>query len=521
MDLSLSRRHLLVAAGGAASLTALAQVAGAPAASAASRSTGYPFTLGIASGDPAPNGVVLWTRLAPKPLMPGGGMPSRSVEVQWEVARDERMARVVASGSAWARPQLGHSVHVELEGLESERFYYYRFRSRGHLSEVGRTRTAPTRWARLSRLDFAFASCQAWSDGYYSPYHHMAEEDIDFVLHLGDYIYEGGIPQDGGLRQVSVPQQLRSAPAEGIERWRMQYALYKSDRKLQRVHSRFPWIVTWDDHEVLNDYADTEQQYDRDITARRASAYQAWYEHLPVRRRVSSLSGPRIYQRLHWGTLAQLDVLDGRQYRDVPPCGWGEAQACDAAYDPGISMLGDTQERWLLDGLAASTAQWNILGNNVMMGRLDHDGAAGDLLWNDAWDGFPAARNRITDQFANARVRNPVLVTGDWHSTFVHDIKRDFDQPSSPVVATEFVGTSISSNGDGLVYGPYYGPMIKYNPHIKYFEGDRRGYVRCSVDRLQWRTDLRMVETVSRPDAPISTLASFVVEDGRPGAVRA
>jgi alkaline phosphatase D len=183
-------------------------------------------------------------------------------------------------------------------------------------------------------------------------------------------------------------------------------------------------------------------------------------------------------------------------------------------------MLGAEQERWLYDGLASSPARWNILGSNVMLARLDHDGAAGDLLWHDAWDGFPAARNRLTDAWAQHDVSNPVVVTGDWHSTFVNDILRDFDDPSTPIVASEIVGTSISSNGDGEVYGPYYGPMIRFNPHIRFFDGDRRGYVRCRVGRSQMRADLQVVSTVSRPDAPESTFASFVIENGRPGAQR-
>jgi alkaline phosphatase D len=215
-------------------------------------------------------------------------------------------------------------------------------------------------------------------------------------------------------------------------------------------------------------------------------------------------------------------VPDTRQYRTAPPCGWGEAPECDAGWDPSKgTMLGEAQERWLLDGLRRSRAQWNVLASSVMMARLDHDGPDGDIIWHDAWDGFPASRQAITDVYSRAGVSNPVVVTGDWHSTFVNDILADFRNPDSPVVATEFVGTSITTNGDDEVYGPYYGPMIRYNPHIKFFDGDRRGYVRCTVGTTRWTTDLRMVPTVSRADAPATTYASFVVEDGRPGAVRA
>jgi alkaline phosphatase D len=517
-----SRRAFLVAAGGLAGAAA----AGALAADAAALAPpagrgGDPFSLGVASGDPLPRGVVLWTRLAPRPFEPGGGMPARRVPVRWELAADPRMRRVVRRGRAWALPSLAHSVHVEVDGLEPGREYWYRFTYRGDASPVGRTRTAPPLHARVGALDLAFVSCQDWASGYYPAYRHIADEDVDLVLHLGDYVYEGDVPADGGLREEAPPEPARAAPRT-LEQWRMRYALYKSDPDLRRAHQHAPFVVTWDDHEVQNDYADELSQYEGDIGALRAAAYQAWYEHQPVRR--SALPGPdggvRIHRRLHWGDLAQLDVLDGRQYRDVPPCGWGEAQACEEAYDPSVSMLGRPQERWLTAGLAASTARWNVLANNVMMGRLDHDGAAGDLLWHDAWDGFPAARKRVTDAFVRHGVRNPVVLTGDWHSTFVNDVQRDPDRPGSPVVATEFVGTSVSTNGDGEVYGPYYGPMIQYNPHIRFFDGDRRGYVRCRVRRGAWRTDLRMVSTVSRRDAPVATLASFLVEDGRPGAVR-
>jgi alkaline phosphatase D len=509
---SMGRRRFLTALSTVAGAAALAQVP-ADRAAASPKPGNYPFRLGVASGDPTPSGAVLWTRLVPELFVPGGGMPSTKVPVEWQVAADERFRWVVRSGTAWAVPELAHSVHVEVNGLLPDHEWFYRFRYRDEVSPVGRTRTAPLLGA--GSLTFAFASCQDWASGYYPSYQHMARDDLDLVLHLGDYVYEGGIPADGGYRKTSTPEVLRQAPLD-LERWRMQYALYKSDPDLQLAHARFPWAVTWDDHEVKNDYANTQQEHAGDITTLRAAAYQAWYEHQPVR--LAAFGGGRIYRRLNWGRLAQLDVVDGRQYRSVPPCGWGEADACTGGYAPDVTMLGFPQEKWLFDGLAASHARWNILGSNVMLGRLDHDGASGNRLWHDAWDGYPAARNRLTNAWVRNRVSNPVVVTGDWHSTFVNDIHRDFDQASSPVVATEFVGTSISSNGDGEVYGPYYGPMIKYNPHIKLFDGDRRGYVRCKVTKSQMRTDLKMVSTVSRRDAPESTFASFVVESGRPGA---
>jgi alkaline phosphatase D len=514
----LSRRRFLDGMAGLAGAAALATLPMDRSLAEGRRVEGYPFRLGIASGDPTPDGVVLWTRLAPEPFEPHGGMPQEPVGVTWILAADEGMRRTVRSGRALASPGLAHSVHVEVNGLEPDREYFYLFVYGGHSSPVGRTRTAPRRGANLQELRFAFASCQAWQDGYYPAYRHMAKEDLALVIHLGDYIYEGDIPKHGGYRDRHVPDVCRPA-LRTLRQFRARYALYKTDPHLQRAHERFPWVVTWDDHEVQNDYASDDSQYDGDISALRRAAYQAYYEHMPLRARsIPRGEHLRLYRQLTFGQLARFYVIDGRQYRDIPPCGWGEAQACQAAYDPSISMLGERQEEWLYDGLEKSDTRWDVLANNVMMARLDHDGDAGDLLWHDAWDGFPAARNRITRRFADSGVRNPVVITGDWHSTFVNDIKRNFDRPDSPVVATEFVGTSISSNGDIPVYGPYYGPMIKYNPHIKYFEGDRRGYVRCTITPESWQTDLRMVTTVSRPDAPVYTLASFQVDDRKPGA---
>ncbi len=516
------RRSFLRTVGGVAGLAAVGLTPLDHAMAGAGRPRGYPFRLGIASGDPHHDGFVLWTRLVPEPLSPDGGMPPRRTAVQWQVAADPRFRRVVRSGSARALPQLAHSVHVEVDGLAPDREWFYRFRYGGHVSETGRTRTAPRVDERVGRLDFAFASCQAWGDGFYPSYRHLADDDLDLMVFLGDYVYEGGLGATGLERAVPVPDVYRAAP-ETTAGWRLRYTLYKSDPDLQRLHARVPWLVTWDDHEVVNDYAGEQSQYgDGDIAALRASAYQAWYEHQPVRisARPTADGNARIFRRLKWGRLAQIDLVDGRQHRSVPPCGWGEADACDAAYARDVTMLGAEQESWLYRGLARSRAQWDILASNVMLARLDHDGPEGTRLWNDAWDGFPAARQRLIRAWDRAGTRNPVVITGDWHSTFVNDIHADFDRPGTPVVATEFVGTSIATNGDRTPYGPYYGPMIPFNPHIKFFDGDRRGHVRVSLDRHRFRADLKMVRTVTRPDAAQYTFASFAVRDGRPGAVR-
>jgi alkaline phosphatase D len=519
----IERRRFLKFTGALAGAAAFCQARG-DLAHATTPLGGYPFTLGVASGDPERHGAVLWTRLAPAPFEPDGGVPYRRLPVEWRVAKDPGMRRVVRKGTTLAVPQLAHSVHVEVSDLDPGREYFFQFRYRDEVSPVGRTLTAPSRWSSVSSLAFAFASCQKWDDGYYSAYRRMAEEDIAFVVHLGDYLYEYGIDEHGGFRGVPVPDQFRPE-CETLERYRLQYGLYKSDPDLRRAHELFPWLIAWDDHEVQNDYAGLSPEGGEpnpEFTARRAAAYQAFYEHIPLRAAALSRGGEvRLYRRVTWGDLAEFNVVDERQYRTDQPCGDGEFPRCPESLDPAVTMLGERQEEWLREGLEDSRARWNVIAQQVMMGQLDHNRGDPRIYWHDAWDGYPVARQRIVDHLLRARIRNPVLITGDWHSTFVNDIKRDFSDPDSATVATEFVGTSISSNGDFPVYGPYYGPMIPANPHIRFFDGDRRGYVRCVLDRDEWRTDLRMVSTVSRSDAPVSTFASFVVESGRPGAQRA
>jgi alkaline phosphatase D len=517
-DSTVSRRLVL---GASALVAPLIAVAG-PTAAASARPGRIddPFTLGVASGDPEPTSVVLWTRLAPRPFDEGHGMRGKDrVTVRWEVASDERMRRVVARGTTATFEAWAHSVHVEPRGLRPGREYWFRFEAEGHLSPVGRTRTAPAPGAATASLTFASISCQAYDNGFFTSFPHILADDPDFVMHLGDYVYEYGMSATAGLRNRPVPEVVQARPVS-LRQWRATHALYKADPDLQALHRRIPMVITWDDHEYTNDYAGgAPDPAGGGPSPARAAAYQAYWEHQPLREAARFKAGEiRLYRRLAFGDLLQVDMIDGRQFRSVPPCGWGEAQACEAAYDPAITMLGAQQESWLYAGLGAAGARWNTIGSNVMLARLDHDGDLGELLWHDAWDGFPAARNRLMDQLVARKVPNPVFVTGDWHSTFVNDIRQDFDAPESPVVATELVGTSVTTNGDGIVYGPYYGPMVQHNPHIRFFDGDRRGYQRHTLTHDTWRTDLVMVDRVGTPTSPASTLRSFVVEAGRPGA---
>src|SRR5215217_6222009 len=275
----LDRRRFLAAGGAAAALLAADRLAGAWPAPV--QRGGYPFTLGVASGDPAPGGVVLWTRLATEPLLADGGMPARAVPVDWQIGADPDLARIVRGGTVLAQPADAHAVHVEVEGLEPARSYWYRFRAGGELSPVGRTRTLPAPESSPGRLALAVVSCQHFEHGYYSAYQHLAHEDLDLVLHLGDYLYETA-PADGQPRRHTTP-----APTD-LAGYRLRHALYRTDPDLQAAHAALPFVLTWDDHEVENDYADDQsERFDPPAAfrRRRAAAYQAYWEHLPLRRR--------------------------------------------------------------------------------------------------------------------------------------------------------------------------------------------------------------------------------------------
>ena len=471
----------------------------------------YPFQLGIASGDPAPDGVVIWTRLAPRPLE-GGGMPSRPVEVSWQVADDESMQKVVRRGTAIAHPDWAHSIHVEVEGLRPDRWYWYQFKAGGDVSGVGRTRTLPAADAAPDRLRFAFASCQHYESGLYTAYEHLAREDVDLVFHLGDYIYESG-PADNRVRRHNSPE------IKSLDDYRNRYALYKADPLLQAAHAIAPWIVTWDDHEVDNNYAsDISEEPEvsaAELLLRRAAAYKAYYEHMPLRR--TSLpqgSDMMLYRRLAFGRLATFNVLDTRQYRTDQPCGDRVQPACPEVYDPRATILGARQREWLLDGLSRSAGAWNVLAQQVMMARVDR--MPGDAVGYsmDQWPGYEADRRRVLRHFRDRRIANPVVLTGDIHTNWANELGADFDDPTAPPVAAEFVGTSITSGGDGSQLPKSGERFLSENPFVKYFNGER-GYVRCEVTPQSWRTDYRTVEFVTRPHAPVHTRRSFVIESGR------
>ena len=366
--------------------------------------TRYPFTLGVASGDPLPDGVVLWTRLAPDPLN-GGGMPMVNVPVRWEIAHDDRFARIAGSGTATARPELGHSVHVEAAGLEAGREYFYRFHAGGDTSSVGRTRTAPAAGAPIDRLRFAVCGCSHFETGYFTAFRHLAAESFDFVFHTGDYIYEGRGNRDRPTPSVRLHQ---GDEIYTLVDYRNRYAQYKTDPDLLKAHASAPFVVSWDDHEVDNDYAADIDERDTPpevFLLRRAAAYQAYFESMPLRAPAIP-RGPSmtLYRGLAFGNLLDLSVLDTRQYRSDQACGFGAAKDCAAASRTDRTMLGAEQEAWLFARLPQVRATWTVLGQQVPLFARDSGPATGQRFSMDKWDGYTAGRQRLFDPPA----RNPV-----------------------------------------------------------------------------------------------------------------
>lgn len=522
--LDLSRRRLLRGATAMAALAAL----GPPASRRAVAQPvfrAYPFAMGVASGDPAPDGVVLWTRLCPEPLA-GGWMPRVAVETGWEVAADPGMRQVVQKGTALARPELGHSVHVEVAGLEPGRTYFYRFRAGKEASPVGRTRTAPAADAMPTALRFVSAGCQHWEHGFFTAWRHVAEEtQVDFVAHYGDYIYEyrarGNAP--GGAPAV---RQHNGEEIHTIDDYRNRYALYRGDADLQAAHAAHPFLMSFDDHEVDNNWAGSDSEEDGGarfpvavppeiFALRKAIAFQAWYEAMPVRR-AQMPRGPEItaWRALRWGRLADIAVLDTRGYRDNQPCGDINGAPCAEVDRPEQQMLGAAQEAWLFERMARTDATWKVLAQQVPVMRRDF-GTDRLAISMDKWDAYPKARDRLTRHIHEARVQNVAILTGDVHQAWAGTVHLDANDPASPAVASEFVATSISSNGDGSEVLGSTERVFARNPHIAFFN-NRRGYTLHEATPARLVATYRGVDHVTRPGAPRVDKGVFVTEAGDP-----
>jgi alkaline phosphatase D len=521
--LDLSRRGLLRGATGMAALAALMPQAPSRALAQPVFSA-YPFRMGVASGDPWPDGAVIWTRLCPEPLA-GGGMASIAVEVQWEVAADEAMRQVVQKGTALARPELGHSVHVELAGLEPARPYWYRFHAGRETSPIGRTRTAPAPDASPSALRFVSAGCQLWESGFFTAWRHIAGEDIDFVSHYGDYIYEsrghGGAP-----RRVPPVREHHGEETYSVQDYRTRYAQYRSDPDLQAAHRAHPFLMSFDDHEVDNNWAGGISEEDGSarrpievppeiFALRKQAAFHAWYEAMPVRR-AQLPRGPQItaWRALRWGRLADFAVLDTRSHRDDQPCGDVGGPPCPAVANPAAQVLGPAQEAWLFDRLARTDAAWKFLAQQVPMMRRNWSATALSLSM-DKWDAYPAARDRLTRHLHDRRIGNVAVLSGDVHNAWAGTIRTDPADPESPAVASEFVATSISSDGDGSEHLANTARVLDRNPHIAFFN-NRRGYCLHEVTAARLTARFRALDYVSRPGAAVADRAGFVVEDRDP-----
>lgn len=480
-----------------------------PASIVRAQITSDPFTLGVASGSPKTSSVILWTRLAPEPLK-GGGMPIGDVSVRYRVWADAEMQRLVREGDVTAPETDGHSVHLKLEGLEQGREYWYRFALGEFESPVGRTRTAS---ANGDSAKLALASCQNWQSGHFAAYDDIAAWAPDCIIHLGDYIYEGGVGTIGN-RQVEKPGETQifrtvrlhnSHEITTLWDYRNRYALYKSDPSLQAAHAASPWIVAMDDHEVDNNWAadvpqDPMAQTPLEFQVRKIAAFKAWYEHMPVER-PPALAGLQpalqMYESYRFGP-AKVHLLDTRQYRsdqylNEETCGAGMLGRvpCPDQDHATRTVLGMAQEQWLARELRGSDAGFNVLASQIWMAPYRFSPADQPASVNtDSWDGYPTARSRLIETLGKD-VANPVVVSGDWHCAAAMTINASGKTAGSRPIAHEFAGTSISSDC-GWMYEME--QMRSANPHVRHLNTRQRGYCRFEVSNSDWTTAYRVVD---------------------------
>jgi alkaline phosphatase D len=444
-------------------------------------------------------------------------MDPQNVAVSWEVASDDSMRNIVRRGKAISTANLAHSVHVEVDGLAPDRWYWYRFRAGDAESPIGRTRTLPMADATPAELKLAFASCQHYESGLYTAYEHMAEDDPDLVFHLGDYIYEGAA-KDGLVRKHV------NGECVSLTDYRLRHSQYKTDPLLQAMHGCCPWVVTWDDHEVDNDYANDAIKGNVDpakFLIRRAAAYQAYYEMMPLRR-TSLPRGPKmqIYRRLPFGQLANFLVLDGRQYRTRQPNNDEPGKLTDECLSDKGTMLGNEQYQWLEKSLTESSTAWNVLAQQTIMAVVDMKEGPDQRYGRDLWCGYISERNRIMKLLHERQVANPIVITGDNHSNWANNLRVDDLDSESPIAAAEFVGTSISSGGNGGGWHDRERYLKAENSGVQFYNNER-GYVRCTLTPKQWTTEFRTVPEIKQPGGEVVTRATYVVQAGEPGTKRA
>lgn len=479
----------------------------------------YPFQLGVASGEPLPNGVVLWTRLAPAPF-DGGGMDPIPYDLRWEVALDDAFNSIVQTGWAVADPNLAHSVHVDVTGLEPYTEYFYRFMVGDEVSQTGRTKTAPAQGQGIDSMRFGFASCSNFEHGYFAAYRDMAEQQFDVVFHLGDYIYEYA-PNDYSVRDGDNLRLHTGDETITLQDYRNRFAQYHTDPDLRALRQSAPIVVTWDDHEVENNYADEVSENNENVSdflIRRADAYQAYYETMPLRPWSLPVGADMtLYRSLSFGDLMHVTVLDTRQYRDDHPAGDGVYPRSPASLDPNTTMLGPDQERWLMDKLSSSTSTWNVMAQQVNMAEAYFQVPGDQVIdyYNDSWTGYPMARQRILQHLADQQVSNPVVLTGDIHTSWANDLKVDWDDPTAATVASEYICTSITAGG--LNPADFLEGYEQGFDYIKFFDPNHGGYTAVELTSDLWKSDFYLVDNMERYDSPVSHLATWITERDNPG----
>ncbi|WP_298743045.1 alkaline phosphatase D family protein [uncultured Brevundimonas sp.] len=478
----------------------------------------YPFQLGIAAGDPTPDGFVIWTRLAPRPLEIGHGMPSAPVPVKWEVATDRAFSNVARRGEAIARPEMGHAVHVEVEGLQPGREYFYRFTAGAERTATGRAKTASAAGTAVARARFGVVGCQAYEQGFYTAHRKAAEEDLDFVYCYGDYIYEGRGARiyNGPTGATENPRRHFGGEIYALDDYRRRYAQYKMDADLQASHASTAWFCTWDDHETDNNWAaalDQDGTPPEVFALRRQAAAQAYYENMPLRRSAFPRGADiQLYRHAAWGDLLDLNFLDTRQYRSDQPCDDAWATTC-AAVSADAQMLGEAQEAWLYRNLDRSRARWKVLAQQVMVMDLDRREGPEPGYNLDSWAGYSIPRRRLLQRLKDRRIGDTVVLTGDEHQNYAGELHLDGRNPEGSPIATEFVTTSISSGGDGMDQRPDMVRIQAANPQLK-FNNYQRGYVVCDVTPERWQTEFKVLDKVSERGGTLSTRAKLAVASG-------
>ncbi len=491
------RRALI---GAMASLAVLPSIA----VDAAARTNADPFALGVASGDPGADGFVLWTRLVGAQSEP---LQAAAVVVRYEIATDPAFRAIVRTGRGLAHPERAHAVHVEIVGLPAGRPYWYRFHALDAVSPVGRAVTVPR---VADRLRLAVTSCQHWEQARFGVYRDIVAAEPDLILQLGDYIYEQSYPAVPRVRDFGMPEP------RDLEGYRRRHALYKTDPDLQAAHRACPWVVTWDDHEVLNDYAglaNREGLPPASFASRRAAAYQAYFEHMPIRPSLwRGLREARLYRAVDWADLASLSVLDTRQYRSSPPCAAPDVarnvrlDGCADAAAPSRTIMGDTQERWLSGRLAREMRPWTLVAQQVFFAPLWLDGAHRSTF-SDQWDGYAANRDRVLHDMTRPAIRNPIVLSGDVHSFWVNDL----DAPGGEAIGSEIVTSALAAASPPA---GRFDDVDRNNPHVRFHDVEQAGWVKLDIDRHALSADMRMIADRTDAGSAVRSLGTFTTELG-------